>query len=138
MRMLQVIRRRTLECLLLTVSVWGVGCGDAAIPTGSVSGTLEANGEPKGDVQLILLSLETGQGGSADVSPDGSFDFPQEIQVGNYVAYLAPKAAEPSADGQPASVSMDTKIPDKYWNESTSDLSVEVKEGENKVGLVIE
>jgi len=35
-------------------------------------------------------------------------------------------------------VTIDTSLPDKYWNESMTDLSVDISEGENTPTIVFE
>ena len=113
------------------------GCGDPAVPTGTVSGTVEFSGDPYGNVQLILMSMESGNAGSAEVDADGVFEIDKSLPVGEYIAYFAPSAA--ATDGeQPMSIKIDESIPQDYWNESTSKLRVKIDEGTNKVGLVIE
>lgn len=132
-----LVQSIALYCLAALMIIGLAGCGDAAVPTGTVSGTVEFSGNPYGNVQLILLSMETGNAGSAEVNSDGVFNLEDSLPVGEYVAYFAPSAT-PAEGEQPAPVTIDQSIPDSYWNESTSGLRVKVDEGSNKVGLVIE
>ena len=112
------------------------GCGEPPIPTGTVRGTIEAGGKPYGgDAEIVLLSPSTGQGATAPIQSDGTFEIAKPLRTGEYVAFLTPKS-DPNATGA-VPVTIDTSIPDKYWNEAMSDLRVIVDEGENQVRLEI-
>lgn len=106
------------------------GCGQKSKPKGSVAGKVTLNGQPYGDASIVFLNSGTGQGGSVNLNPDGSFQLPQKLEVGTYIVYLAPKAEEDPA-AEPKPVSIDKTVPEKYWNEATSDIRVEVKAGSN-------
>lgn len=113
------------------------GCGEPPIPTGTVRGTIEVDGKAyTGDAEIVLLSPTTGKGATTPIQSDGTFEFPEPLQTGEYVAFLTPKS-DPNATGA-VPVTIDTSIPDKYWNEAMSDLRVIVNEGENQVRLQIE
>ncbi len=118
-----------LSGLAIAVSL---GCGSSK-PTGTVKGTVTLNGAPYADAGLVFLSMETGQGGAVDIQAGGTFELAEPLPTGTYTVYLSPKAAE--AGDQPKPVSIDRAVPDKYWNEASSDLKIEVKEGENTIPL---
>jgi len=109
------------------------GCGGP--PMGTVSGTVTINDKPYSASDVMFLDLKTGQAASGEVQPDGTFTLSQELPLGAYTVYLAPKAVPEAAD--PAPVKIDTSIPDKYWNEASSDIKVEVKEGPNQVQVAL-
>ncbi|QDU37339.1 hypothetical protein Mal4_16490 [Maioricimonas rarisocia] len=112
------------------------GCGEPPIPKGTVRGTIEVDGKTyTGKNDVVLLSTSTGQGATAPIQPDGTFHVTEGIPTGTYVAFFAPRADPNATSAVP--VTIDTTIPDKYWNEATSDLEVNVEAGENQVGLVI-
>lgn len=118
--------------LLILVSVFLIGCGRRGKPTGTVSGTVTFDGKPYTDASVIFFSPATGQGGSANINPDGTFQLPKPIEVGEYIVYLAPRLEEnPAAEPKP--VSIDSTVPEKYWSESTSDIRCEIKAGANQV-----
>lgn len=106
------------------------GCGSSK-PMGTVKGTVTLNGSPYADAAVIFLSLKTGQAASADIQAGGAFQLTEPLPTGTYTVYLAPKAA--GASDQPAPVSIDRAVPDKYWNEAASDIKIDVKEGANDV-----
>jgi hypothetical protein len=112
-----------------------IGCGKSA-PMGMVEGTVTLNGEPYSDAAVVFLSLTTGQGGTADIQAGGRFKFATPLPVGTYTVFLAPKLDPSASDEQP--VIIDQSVPDKYWNEAASDISIQVSEGENKVEVRLE
>lgn len=114
-----------------------LGCGEPPIPTGTVRGTIEVNGKAYGgNAEIALLSPSTGQGATAPIEADGTFEIDKPLPTGEYVAFLTPRS-DPNATGA-VPVTIDTSVPDKYWNEAMSDLRVNIDAGENQVGLVIE
>lgn len=108
-----------------------VGCHRGP-PTGAVSGSLLLDGNPYGDSAVVFMSLESGAAGACDLSPEGTFKLAKPLVAGRYVVYLAPKVPAQAADGEPPPpVTIDKRIPGKYWSESSTDITVEVKPGEN-------
>ncbi|GAB4136499.1 hypothetical protein JCM17478_10400 [Thermopirellula anaerolimosa] len=97
-----------------------------------MSGTVTLDGKPYADASVIFFSPDTGQGGSANINPDGTFQLPKPIEVGQYIVYLAPRLEEDPA-AEPKPVSIDSTVPEKYWSESTSDIRCEIKAGANQV-----
>lgn len=116
-------------CLLLAVA-----CSSPSQPTGTVRGTVTLGDAPYDKAAVMLFSPTTGPVGIADLQPGGTFAMIDPIPVGTYTVYLAPKSVD-SGDGsaQPMAVTIDESVPDKYWNEASSDVSIEVKEGPNEV-----
>lgn len=121
--------------LILFVCVAVLGCGPSEGPTGTVKGTVTLDGEAYSNAAVVFLSPTTGQGGSADVGATGAFTLPEPIPVGSYTVFLAPKSVDES--NEPAPVSIDQSVPDKYWNEADSDITIEVAEGENNVTVAL-
>lgn len=120
----------------LTTCLLAAGCGEPPFPKGTVRGTIEVNGKTYSNPNdIVLLSTATGQGATAPIQPDGTFEITEAIPTGTYVAFFTPRADPNATSAVP--VTIDTTIPDKYWNEATSDLEVNVEAGENQVGLVI-
>ncbi|PHS17645.1 MAG: hypothetical protein COA78_02665 [Blastopirellula sp.] len=121
--------------LLLILTLCLVGCGDSGPPTGTVEGTITLDGKPYTGASIIVFSIDTGAGSNANLTADGGFKLEDPIPVGSYVAYLAPAYDDTETEAKP--VVIDNTVPSKYWNESETDLKVEVKEGENKVTLAM-
>ncbi len=116
--------------LVCLVCLAWVGCAKTT-PVGTVKGKVTLNDAPYGDAAVIFLSLETGKGGSSNINADGTFALKDPLPVGTYKVYLAPKVGE--ASDQPKPVSMDKAVPDKYWNEAATDISIKVAAGPNDV-----
>ena len=119
-----------LACL---VSALFVGCGETT-STGTVRGKVTLDDAPYADAAVVFMSADSGQAGSADIQADGTFSIETPLPVGSYVVFLAPKSAA-SEEGmdEPVEVSIDESVPEKYWNEATSDISIDVVEGDNDV-----
>ena len=121
--------------VLSTCSLLLSGCAPAN-PVGSVKGTASLKGKPYSDAAVMFISLEKGFASGGDIQADGSFTLAEPLPVGSYTVYLAPKSI-PVEDATAAPVPMqaDKSVPSKYWNESTSDIKVDVKEGENNIPI---
>ncbi|WP_166827524.1 carboxypeptidase regulatory-like domain-containing protein [Thalassoroseus pseudoceratinae] len=126
----------TLACTMfaLTLSVIS-GCSSGPA-TGTVEGTVTLDGEPYEKGIVNLIDLQTGQAGNAEISTGGKFSISEPIQVGTYSVFVTPVAPPMPTDGSPPPpVVVDQSIPDKYRNESMTDIKVEVKEGSNTVAV---
>ncbi|QDV49287.1 peptidase associated/transthyretin-like domain-containing protein [Gimesia fumaroli] len=125
---------------LLFVAAFVCGCGASGpvFKTGTLAGTAKIDDRPfDADAVLMFLDNTSGQAYTAPVETDGKFTVEEKVRVGTYTVYLAPKPQAPDdPEMQPTGVTMDTSMPDKYWNEATSDLKVTVKEGENTPTIV--
>ena len=104
------------------------GCGPSGPATGTVEGKVLLNDAPYADAAVVFISLKTGTAGTADLQPGGTFKLKDPLRVGEYQVFLSPKVVP---GGEPKPVSIDTAVPDKYWNESTTDIVLEVKAGKN-------
>ncbi len=110
------------------------GCGEPAKevgPTGTVSGTVTFDGSPVTEGRVQLYSQSTGEGGATTLDAQGAFRLEEPLPVGAYSVFvLPPPEPAPSPD-----VAYEPKeypnIPEKYRSEMTTDLKVEVAEGEN-------
>jgi hypothetical protein len=87
--------------------------------------------EPYANAAVVLLGMDSGQAGTADIQSDGTFSIVDALPVGRYTVYLAPKAAATNTE-EATPVSIDTTVPDKYWSEM-SDIQVDVAEGPNEI-----
>ena len=113
------------------------GCTPAN-PVGTVKGTASLKGKPYNDAAVMFVSLEKGLGSGGDLQPDGSFALTEPLPVGPYTVYLAPKSVAPQdASAAPVPMQSDKSVSSKYWSESSSDIKVEVKEGENVFPIVL-
>ena len=120
----------------LLAAVLLCGCGPDAPPQGTLSGSVTINGKVyDGPLDLIVMSMKTGEGGSTAIQSDGTFTFDKPFVTGEYTVYVAP-SSPPEAEQQAVSVKIDKSIPDEYWNES-SPIKINIKEGENNVKIKI-
>jgi hypothetical protein len=121
------------------------GCGEA-VPTGKVAGRVLLDDKPYSGAAVVFLNTASGQGGTANIQPDGSFSIAERIPVGSYVVYLAPEIADDEGatgsgeEGTEGPVFMvsDESVPAKYWNEADSDVIIEITEGNNDVTVKLE
>lgn len=111
---------------LLFVSV---GC-DSGPQTGTLTGTVNFNGQPYEDAAVMFIDMQSGQAAGTDIQPGGQFTIADPMPLGTYNVYLAPKSV-PDEIEQPQAVMMDKTVPPKYWDESTTDITVTVSEGAN-------
>jgi hypothetical protein len=115
------------------VTVQFVGCGGST-PTGTVKGKVLLDGQPYSEAAVAFISLDTGQAGVAQVNPDATFQLTTPLPVGSYRVYLEPPDADAQATAeQPKPVAMDKTVPEKYWNEASTDITIDITEGENDV-----
>lgn len=115
------------------VMILSIGCssGEPPKPTGTVSGTVTLNGKPYNNAAVVFFSLQSGQAASANIGEDGSYRILNPLWVGSYQVYLAPKLEENLETAEAKPVYMDETIPDKYYNETTTDIICTLNEGEN-------
>lgn len=115
------------------------GCGSE--PVGEVAGTVTLAGQPLGTGTIVFENPETGVSISANLAADGSYKLqtaeaeglpPGKYQVsvrpgviGTGETPLAGSAEDTSTTAAPA-------IPARYHSGSTSGLSAQVGEGENR------
>ena len=118
--------------LILVLCAGGCGSGTPAVETGSVAGVVQLDGQPVSNARVSFYNAERGAGATADVASDGSYSLPEPVPVGRYIiSVIRPDGGSPlSAEQQPEA---DWNIPDKYSSEATSDISVQIQAGENKV-----
>ena len=119
-------------CLLAAM-----GCSESQ-PMGTVKGTVSVKGKPYTDAAVMFVSTASGQGSGGDIGADGSFTLADPLPVGTYTVYFAPKSIAPEdATAAPVPIHMDKSVPEKYWNEASSDIKVEVKEGDNNIPVEV-
>lgn len=110
-----------------------VGCssGEPPKPTGTVSGAVTLDGKPYSDAAVVFFSMQTGQAASANIGEDGKYRILNPLWTGTYQVYLAPKLEENLEMQEAKPVYMDEALPEKYNNETTTDIVCSLVEGEN-------
>lgn len=113
--------------LLFCVMFLFCGCGPKERPTGSIKGHLTWNAKPVGMATITLQNPTLGRGASVEIDPSGSFFF-KKIETGFYEVSITPTmTGQPESGGFP--------LPAKYRTGDKSELTFEVKEGENTLNL---
>ncbi|WDQ15061.1 carboxypeptidase regulatory-like domain-containing protein [Rhodopirellula sp. P2] len=115
---------------LTTISI---GCSDSP-PEGTVEGIVTLNGKPYDDAAVMFLDATTGQAAGTDIQDGGQFALKEPVPTGTYSVYLAPRTV-PMEEGSPEAVKIDESVPEKYWNEASTDIQAIVNEGENSVTI---
>lgn len=103
-------------------------------PMGMVQGKVTLNGQPFSNARLNFISSTTGMASAADIESDGSFKVATPMKAGTYTVFLAPKS-EADPDHPTAGTGPDPKVPQAYWNQSSSPIKVEIKAGPNDIPI---
>lgn len=111
-------------CLLL------VSCGGSE-PAGTVSGKVTLNDEPVTAGQVGFISTETGEGATAEIQPDGSFQLGTPLPPGTYTVTVVPPPPPPPTEATMNDPPPVSSLPQKYRSSETSDLKFEIAEGSN-------
>ncbi|MEZ6124090.1 MAG: carboxypeptidase-like regulatory domain-containing protein [Planctomycetaceae bacterium] len=134
--MVRVLRRSfgVQFIFLFSAAVLLAGCssGEPPTPSGMVHGSVTLNGKPYTNAAVTMISLQTGQAGSANIQDDGTYRILTPLWVGMYQVFLSPKLEDNLETAEPKPVYMDETVPEKYWNETTTDLICTIKEGDNE------
>ncbi|MEZ6055530.1 MAG: hypothetical protein R3C01_02380 [Planctomycetaceae bacterium] len=121
---------------MVMLSISGCGGGAESVPMGTAKGTVTLDDKPYDGAQLIFFNLKKGSASEATIKADGSYELGNEVPAGDYVVYLAPKSAVVSDADMGAGmggVKQDQTVNAKYWNETTTDINVTLKEGMNDI-----
>lgn len=112
-----------------------VGCsGDGGPPLGSASGRVTCKGEPVSSGTVNFAS-DTGFAVAAPLDSDGKYrlvsQYGSGIPLGTYKVIVMPPHTL-TAEGEPAAAAPDNpRIPAKYRDFATTDLTADVKQGSN-------
>lgn len=124
------------------------GCGPAEIKAGreegELTGTITLNDKPLTSGVICLNDEDDGDAALGTIGPDGKFTvlykLSPKIPSGRYKVTVAPAppATSPSPEElmkNPGKYQAPNPIPEKYRTPVTTDLTVEVLEGQNTVDL---
>lgn len=121
---------------------WIAGCGGTTSPevgpAGTVTGTVTYKNEPVTEGSVQLYSTETGKSGMAELGEGGKFTLADPLPVGKYKVSVMPPSEPPPTSPTPVPMKKYDNIPEKYRTELTTDLSADIKEGENSLTLNME
>lgn len=126
------------RCAVLAVLITGLtGCA-GKLDNATVDGTVKFQERPITGGQVSLFCASLGVGATAPLGPDGSFKVDGPLRAGNYVVTIRPPAAPPPLPtGSASPPQAASYVPEKYRNEKTSDLKVDVVVGDNHLDLVL-
>lgn len=117
------------------------GCGGSSTakgPTGTVEGTVTFDGQPVAAGIVRLYSPNSGESGSTTVGEGGKFTLTEPLRVGTYKAIVTPPQEPPPEIGKPYEPKTYDNIPEKYRSELTSDITVEIKAGDNPITVAMQ
>lgn len=117
----------------LAFSLAGCGSSDGRSASAIVKGTVTHQGQPVTEGRVNLYSPETGNAGSANLSPEGKYEIAEGIPPGKYKAYVTPPpiTTAPKPGESLVAVREYPNIPESYRSDATSNLTVDVKSGTN-------
>jgi hypothetical protein len=133
--------------LILTATLLcGAGCGGREFPpppkTYPVNGKILSGSRPlSGGTLLCVLVTNNDKYGSpeaaAEVKPDGSFEPKLFTETPGLYPGVWKVVVRPTVVKNAKTVRIPESVPAKYTKEETTDLTFEVKEGENTPTLVV-
>ena len=119
---------------LLGLLLGSNGCGNSSSrPEATVQGKVTLAGQPLTRGQVVFSSSATGTSAAGVLQTDGTFELTGAIVPGAYRVYILPPDPgniEPGLTNPPP-VDELKDVPQKYKSETSTDLTAEVKEGEN-------
>ncbi len=122
----------TLVATLFPLLIVLAGCSGSEVrPSGTVSGTVTFGGEPVTEGQVQFNSEELGVGALAKLDSAGKFTIEAPLALGKYTVTVLPPPLPAPEEGVEPEIKEYPNIPEKYRTESTTDLTAEVKEGDN-------
>lgn len=139
------MRLRVVKPALFLVLFLVAGCSDSDSgppepegPKGTVTGQVTYNGTT---INEGSLTLDSGKGYilGARINPDGSFELfgpnGREVVAGKYKVGVTPSLPLPTMPGERVSLPpQDTNaLPEKFYSPYTSEVEVEIKEGEQDI-----
>lgn len=125
---------RVRVAVMLLVLLGAVAGCTKSEPVGTLQGKVTLGGQPFSNARLNFVSKTTGVATAADIESDGSFKVATPLKAGIYTVFLSPKT-EADPDHPRGGTGPDPKVPQAYWNESSSPLKVEVKTGLNDIPI---
>lgn len=126
-----------LTAMFLTAVMLGIcGCAAEEKPIVKLTGKVTTLDGPMKIGVVNFYSKETGQAVSANVN-DGTYQATAQIPEGTYVVFFTPPLPSDPLPGKPAVIVELKGVPEKYQNERTSPLTVDVVAGAETLDLTI-
>lgn len=129
---------RTINGLIILPAILvAVGCGEAGNPRGTISGDVKYQGQPVTAGEVNLFQKATGVAATAPLDASGHFELDSPMPAGTYNVSVIPPVPKPQPPGTPPEVLPPFPVPVKYQDPAQSDLTAEVRKGENQLAIVI-
>lgn len=130
------IRRQFLALATLVACGLPIGCGDSTTDLAPVKGIVLLDGKPLTSGRVSAVPAK-GRGANGVIGADGTFELTTEnpgdgAAVGTHTVSVV--SMSPGSGG-PEGPRGKLLVPEKYTNDLTSGLTIEVKPGENNVKL---
>lgn len=130
--MINVLRSWSVVVAIVALVLSG-GCSSSE-PTGSVSGKVTLDDKPL-TAGVVSFISEAGFSAIGNIGSDGSFTLDQEVPPGSYrVSVSPPELTEVLG---PDAELPESPIPEGYFDETSTDIVQEIKEGENTVTIAL-
>lgn len=122
--------------LLATLAFGIMGCAGNDKPEVKLSGKVTTLEGPMETGVVNFYSKETAQAISGKVT-NGTYEAASQVPEGTYVVFFTPPLPADPQPGKPAVVVKLKGVPEKYQNESTSPLTVDIVAGAETLDLTI-
>ena len=129
-----IFKRRLFALSIVLGAFILVGCGPAAVPSGTVTGTVNLEGEPVAAGEITFISSD-GFSAAAPIT-GGQFKLEDAVPVGKYsIGIMPPELTEAPGEGGDEVEAPTSSVPAGYDMPGTSGLSHDVTEGANTVTI---
>ena len=120
--------------MVLLGAVAVTGCGPAEKPSGTVSGTVNLDGQPVAAGEITFISSDGGSASGAITN--GQFKLEGSLPVGEYgIGIGPPQLTEAPGEGGDNVAAPTTDVPSAYQTPATSGLTREITTGENTITI---
>ena len=127
-----IYKRRLFALSLVLGAFVFVGCGPSSGPTGTVSGSVNLEGQPVDAGEITFVSSE-GVSVSAPIT-SGQFKLEDALPVGKYSIGVSPPAMTEAPGDEGGNAAIPTSpVPAGYTTPGMSGLTEDIKEGANTV-----
>lgn len=119
------------SAVLAAIAIAVTGCGGNLIEGGPVAGQVTLDGKPLTGATVKFMNVDLGLGVTCHLDDEGMFASDKEVPAATYQVVIgpAPSNHQPGAEGLPEIPKLPPKLPKKYTEPKTSDISAEVKSG---------
>jgi hypothetical protein len=129
--------------LVILIAGLAVGCQQHE-PRGRVQGQVYYKGSPVPEGVVIFQNRTLGVHIIAELRQDGTFDVAMAhgmgLPYGHYQVSVRPKIPDPGpgVPSDPNEIVLPENIPEKYWHAESSELTLQVAPGVNRLTIEME